>query len=259
MPHILTQKDFRKRRSLRFCYLCGQPLKNGTNLNDDHCPPKAVFKDEDRQNYSLTLKVHESCNTRWHKYDEQFSILYDSLHGGPKIEPKRNMRIIDVQNTEGVYPALTGVPFIELGFRVAQCAHALMYETCLASNTGKNIHVPLPEVDPDNGNQMKVVHPIIHRAAEALCTAQKSNTHNSLIAYNGKFKFVSTWVQASNGTPICMFAFDIYRLAPLGWEVPGFPRCFVGYYLDAMPWDAVKCSTEEFTHIDGEVAYPILV
>src|SRR5882724_8450993 len=221
MPHILTQKDFRQRRSLTFCYLCGQPLKNDSKLNDDHCPPKAVFKNEDRRDYSLTLKVHESCNSRWHKYDEQFSILYDALHGGSKIEAKRDMEIIDVRNSDGIFPALTGVPFIELGFRVAQCAHALMYGTSLAANMRRHIHVPLPEVDTKNSNRMKQVPPIIHRAAEALCTSQKTSTHNSLVAYGGKFRFVSTWVQISDGTSLCMFAFDIYRMAPLGWDVPG--------------------------------------
>jgi hypothetical protein len=259
MPHILTQNDFQRRRKLTFCYLCGQPLKNDTNLNDDHCPPKAIFKDEDRENYSLTLKVHESCNSRWHKYDEQFSILYDALHGGPKIEAKRDMEIIDVQNTEGIFPAVTGVPFIELGFRVAQCAHALMYATSLPANMRRCIHVPLREVDTRNANQMKQVLPHVHRAAETLCTSQKTSTYNSLVVYGGKFRFVSTWVHISDGTSLCMFAFDIYRMAPLGWGVPGFPRCFVGYYLEVMPSNAVMCASEDIKHTDAEVTYPILI
>jgi len=259
MPHILTQKDFRRVRSLLFCYLCGQSLKNGVNLNVDHCPPKGIFKAEDRQNYSLTVDVHETCNTSWHKYDEQFSILYEALHGGEKIEAKRDIGILDVPTATGVYPAVTGVPFLVLAIRIAQCAHALMYGSWLDQNTKRHVHVPLPEADPSNANEMKPVNRIIYKAAEALCTAQKTNTHNSLVAYNGKFKFVSTWVQANEGTSICMFAFDIYRLAQLGWDVPGFPKCYVAYYLTPKPFGAAKCSDLELTHTPAEVRYPILV
>jgi hypothetical protein len=259
MPHILTQKDFRKVRALKFCYLCGQPLKNGAKLNVDHCPPKGVFKAEDRQNYSLTVDVHEACNTFWHKYDEQFAILYEALHGGEKIEAKRDMEIFDVRTATGSFPALKGVPFLVLAIRVAQCAHALMYGECLDEKVRRHVQVPLPEADPNNSNEMMPVKPIIQRAAETLCTAQKTNTHNSLVAYNGKFKFVSTWVQADDGTAICMFAFDIYRLAPLGWDVPGFPRCYVAYYLTPRPQGAAKCSDLQIVHTPAEVRYPILI
>ena len=134
-----------------------------------------------------------------------------------------------------------------------------MYAASLPANLQRYIHVPLPEVDTKNANQMKPVLPIISRATEALCTSQKTGTHNSLVAYDGKFRFVSTWVRISNETSLCMFAFDIYRMAPLGWVVPGFPRCFVGYYPGALPSNAVMCASEEIKHTDAEVAYPILI
>ena len=113
MPHIINQSKFQKWQKPSFCYLCGVPLDNGLLLNDDHCPPEAMFKVADRINYPIKLKVHENCNHSWHVNDEKMGIFYDILHDGNKItSPELQNKLIfqDVETNQGVFKGITEFP-----------------------------------------------------------------------------------------------------------------------------------------------------
>ena len=56
------------------CYLCGRPLSDPTSK--DHCPPRALFSREIRQQYNLnqliTFPVHTDCNVSYSRDEEYF-------------------------------------------------------------------------------------------------------------------------------------------------------------------------------------------
>jgi hypothetical protein len=205
MPRIVTQRDFQKWHKPDFCYLCGKTLDDGTDLNDDHCPPSALFLPADRANYSIVLKVHERCNHSWHAIDEILATIYGIMHGS--IEQlggrRREPTIEQVENDQGLFAAALDVPLHEFAFRVTRCAHALLYGEWISADTQNSIHVPLPEVDRDNANRPKKPLPQFVVFANALCSAQKTNTYDALIANNRtkasrSASFASTYISCTS-------------------------------------------------------------
>jgi hypothetical protein len=261
MPKIHTQKEFRNWPKPKFCYLCGKPLDDGTPLNDDHCPPAGMFLEADRQNYPIILKVHAACNSSWSAADEKFATMYAVLHGliDDIDEKRRSPRFVSVSNEQGEHLAAIEFPLSELVFRITQCAHALLYGEWLPKTTRHAFHIPVPEVDTERSNSPKPHRPQASMFAKELCTAQKTQTCDSIIAYGRQFKYVTTWVHADRGEPLCLFAMDIYRLHRLGISIDGFPKAVIGSYQHATPMNASRMTSLVVQNSEEEMLYPILI
>lgn len=261
MPSIANQSQFQKWPKPTFCYLCGKTLADGTPLNDDHCPPEGMFAVADRINYPIKLKVHASCNHSWHVEDEKMAIFYDVLHGAKKASDPalgKKLSFIDVENEQGTYQGITNFPIRPLTYRIIRCAHALLYGDFLPANTGNHIHYPIPEVDASNGNKPVVHQMQTYAFANELCKAQKTKTHDFLFSNSQKFRYVCTWSKLDNGQPICIFAFDIYRLSHFAIQIKDFPQAVIGFYMTATPANGSKCSNLAVESSDDEILYPIL-
>lgn len=262
MPRIENQSQFQKWVKPSFCYLCGESLQNGTALNDDHCPPEGMFAIADRVNYPIKFSVHASCNHRWHVDDEKMSIFYDILHGGTKASDpvlQKKLSFLDIENEQGVFLGITNFPIRPLAYRIIRCVHSLLYGRYLPANTNNHVHYPIPEVDRSNGNRPALHEMQTYQFANELCTAQKTKTHDSIVAYNRQFRYVCTWSRLDNGVPICIFAFDIYRLSRFAVAIQDFPKAVIGFYSAAStPQTATKCSEIRVENTDEEILYPIL-
>ena len=261
MPRLLTQSQYQRWPKPDFCYLCGQPLASGLPLNDDHCPPQGMFAVEDRANYPVKLQVHAKCNHKWHLADETMSIFLDAQHGaGKATDPShlKKLHFIDIENDQGIYQGITKFPMRPLAHRIIRCMHALLYGMPLPLQTLHDVHYPIPEVDTSNGNRPVQHHPQTYQFANELCTAQRTNTHDAVRAYNGKFKYVCTWHEMDNGTLICLFAFDIYRMAKFAVKIPDFPQATIGFYASEKPEGATACSRVRADHPDEDILYPII-
>lgn len=261
MPGIATQSQFQKWQKPDFCYICGKTLANGALLNSDHCPPEGMFAPSDRVNYPVKLKVHASCNHRWHIEDEKMAIFYDILRGGKKASDsslQKKLSFVDIENDQGIYHGITDFPIRPLTFRIIRCAHALLYGEFLPENTGNSVHYPIPEVDRSNGNKPVMPQMQIYAFANALCTAQKTKTHDLIFAYNQQFRYVCTWSATDDGQPICIFAFDIYRLSRFAVRIKDFPQAVIGFYFSSTPAAATRCSHLAIESADNELLYPIL-
>ncbi len=137
--------------------------------------------------------------------------------------------------------------------------HAVLYRSFLKAETLHDVHYPIPEVDTSNGNRPVPHHPQTYQFANELCTAQRTGTYDAVRAYNGMFKYVCTWHHLDNGTPICLFAFDIYRFGDFGVKIVDYPRAFIGFYATDKPKDGTSCSKLQADHPDEDILYPILV
>lgn len=262
MPQIANQSQFQKWKKPTFCYLCGELLENTRPLNDDHCPPEGMFAVSDRINYPIKIAVHAGCNHRWHVEDEKMAIFYDVLHGGSKVSVptlQRKLSFLDVETDQGLFQGITNFPIRPLSYRIIRCAHALLYDEFLPRGTINHIHYPIPEVDPSTGNTPLPHEMQTYAFADELCIAQKTRTHDLICAYNRQFRYVCTWSQLDDGTPICIFAFDIYRLSRFAVAIRDFPRAVIGFYaVRSPPASATKCSNVRVENTDDEVLYPIL-
>jgi hypothetical protein len=97
-----------------------------------------------------------------------------------------------------------------------------------------------------------------YQFANELCTAQRTKTFDAVRAYNGKFKYVCTWHEMDDGTPICLFAFDIYRISAFAVKIADFPQAMIGFYALPKPKKATSCSRIRADHPDEDILYPIL-
>lgn len=261
MPIIDSQKKYRDWPKPEFCYLCGQILADESALDDDHCPPLGLFRPEHRGNYPIILRVHRRCNHAWHAADERLTTTYAMLHGtlDPQDQRRRWPKFHDVTNDQGTFLGATELPFRELTFRIVRCAHALLYGDWLPDKTPNSIHIPVPEVDIASGNRPKRPLPQVRHFAKHLCTAQKAKTFDGIVAYAGRFKYVTTWVHADGGEPFCILTLDIYELHRLGMVIDGFPRAIIGSYQWPTPKGAARLTSLEAISTEAELLYPILI
>ncbi|MBF8177026.1 MAG: hypothetical protein K2Y13_06125 [Burkholderiaceae bacterium] len=261
MPRLLTQSQFQRWKKPDFCYLCGTTLKDGSLLNDDHCPPQSFFSKPDRTNYPIKLQVHERCNHKWHLADETMSIFLDALHGTEKSSnPKHlaKLNFIDIKSEQGIYQGITKLPIRPLAYRIIRCMHALLYKSFLKVETVHDIHYPIPEADTANNNKPFSQKIQTYQFSNELCTAQRTETHDAIYAYNGRFKYICTWHKLDNGQSICLFTFDIYKLHNLAVKIADYPRSVIGFYAAEKPQNATLCSLLKLEHPDEDILYPIL-
>ncbi|MEK6762867.1 MAG: hypothetical protein AABY96_09150 [Nitrospirota bacterium] len=262
MPQIQTQQEFHRLEKPGFCYMCGLALDNGEVVNSDHCPPEKIFHTTDRENYPIKLKVHACCNHRWQEKDEKLSIFFDVLHGNTKANNpilQQRLSFVSVITEQGVYKGIADFPIRPLARRIIKCAHAVLYGEYLQAGTLHHIHYPIPEIDPTKGNEPFQNLLQTYSFADELCIAQKAGTFDSLIAYNRKFKYVCTWSQLDNGDPICIFAFDIYRLSGFAVKIKDFPSAVIGFYAASkIPVGATICTKLRVESTNDELLYPIL-
>jgi hypothetical protein len=220
-----------------------------------------MFAKSDRANYPIKLKVHERCNHKWHGADETMAVFLDILHGTGKVSDPgllRKLNFIDIQNDQGVYLGITKFPMRPLAHRIIRCMHAILYGSFLKTDTFHDVHYPIPEVDARNGNKPVRHHPQTYQFANELCTAQHTGTHDAVSAYNGKFRYVCTWHKLDNGQPICLFAFDIYRLHRFAVKIEDYPKAVIGFYVADKPAKATSGSLLRIEHSDEDILYPIL-
>lgn len=220
-----------------------------------------MFALKDRQNYPVKLKVHAACNHKWHMADETMAIFLDVLHASGKATSSdhlKKLHFIDIENDQGTYQGITRFPMRPLTHRVIRCMHGLLYGEPLPIATQHQVHYPIPEVDTSNGYRPVQHHPQTYQFANELCTAQRTGTYDAVRAYNGKFKYVCTWHQMDDETPICLFAFDIYRLSTFAVRIADFPQAIIGFYAASKPPGATACSRIHAEHPDEDILYPII-
>lgn len=190
------------------------------------------------------------------------AIFYDALHGSAKASVpalQKKLSFLDIENDQGVFQGIKNFPIRPLTYRIVRCIHALLYGEYLPAQTINHIHYPIPEVDQSNGNRPAMPKLQTFEFAKELCIAQKTKTHDLVLAYNRQFRYVCTWSKLDNGLPICIFAFDIYRLSCFAVEIQDFPKAVIGFYsVDTAPIGATKCSTLRVENTDDEILYPIL-
>jgi hypothetical protein len=256
---ISTQTQLRRQGLPSFCYLCGRELEGADAIDRDHCPPKGFFAPNDRANFPVILPTHRACNNAWHGADDLAGILTDALHSRQKSQDERFTKRLEAYSLPfngQEAAALRNVPLAAIALRVVRGMHALFYKSYLPLQTRNSIHIPLPAANLDTG---EVEQPLDQAFvfSGAVRRARLTNSADQITAYNGNFRYACVWDHTDGGTPLCIFAFDIYGFHYLGPSVTNFPRCFVGMYVPALvPADASWASKVHFSVSRSELLDP---
>jgi len=186
------------------------------------------------------------------------AILADALHSNVKNQNQSLLRKLDVEivTLNGqLASALTNFPLAPMTGRIIRGMHSLLYREYLPPSINNKFHAPLPEAEA-NTKLLKLPLEQTFAFSETLRKAVLTDSAEIVRAYNGKFKYACTWEHLDDGTPFCIFAFDIYRFYALAPPLNDFPRAFIGMYIpeqapDLCSWAPrieMEFSREEILH-----------
>jgi hypothetical protein len=263
MPRILTQKDFARNKQIEFCYLCGKALNDGQPTNHDHCPPKSIFRPEDRSDYPIVLEVHEKCNHEKHLSDEMLSVIFDPLSDQGKVskamhQKQMQKRKVIIGSPENRLEGYTDLPLRPFASRIVQCMHAILYKEYFPNGVIKGeVVYPFAELSQD-GEWISSKHRGQSLAiARTIAGSIKAGTFDCVVAYNAQFKYVCCWLPYDD-KPACFYAFDIMNMARLAGTVTGLPRVVVGHYVMAFPAsEHSRAISIEVPLTSDELEYPL--
>jgi len=210
-----TQKDMRAFRHLAFCYYCGRPFANRRERTDDHVPPRAVFKVEDRENAPIVLDAHSTCNGERSVDDEIAGELLKLLHGVP-LGPRSHLRSTTFEHDGGATSGLHGIDLRRIIARWVRASHSALYLEFLPATVKSELWEPLPAGRPTpTGFECE---PIPHRQVEHAMHLQQHirlGRVDELYASNARYRYACTW-QDADSRSICLFALTVY-----GFEIMG--------------------------------------
>lgn len=231
MVSITTQKDCRKIKGLPFCYICGEFFDDVRIQNDDHVPPKSIFKKEDR-NFPLIMPAHQDgCHSDMNLDDEILVQLISLMHGKQpsKKNDKLKIEIYDVAGSNNTTAVFRQRNVESLLKRWLKAFHAALYNQPLLDDARFAIQSPFPSYNAETGkqNQIKEQH---YEFVKCIKRNRLANNIDFIETNNGKLRYECVWDQLSNKKWICVFAINLYEWINLG-DVNNFsPRGCAGIY-----------------------------
>lgn len=236
---INSQGELRRRfDAIPFCYLCGNLFDNKASKTRDHVPPKGIFKKCDRED-PLLLPAHRECNLAWSQADDQIAALFSLLHGiAPRKVPgaKAHGIVSTGNNSNGIL--ISNLALAPLVSRIVRACHSMLYETFLPIDCSQKFLLPVPEFDIQTHQLHSDMNLVQHgKFARKLKDTRRMKGVDSLVAYNGRFRFEACWATDDTGKcDFCICGIKIYNWEELGDTVLGRIQGCIGSY--RMPSDS---------------------
>lgn len=257
---ISNQKQWQRQRRNTICYLCGRELVNDCDNNDDHCPPIKIFNKVDRANYPIILTVHRVCNQSWALDDNRFAVIWSKISKNPSnyFNPGGVVKSEPVGSLSNV-SLLHNVPFEKLIYRILRMSHYVFYNEFLSEGTKVSFQLPFNRFDK-NYTPLDQGVELFYGLSSQLIYSQSVNMVNGIVAYNSKFKFVTTWDNLDDGRDICIFAIDINEIKNLK---PFFNderiNVIIGFYEWERPLTGLKAGKNILHYTRELIKNPILI
>jgi hypothetical protein len=234
MVSLTTQSDFRKVRDLPFCCVCGKQFAAGDLCDNNHVPPKTIFKKSDR--LPLKLKTHKACNERHSGDDENLGQLIGAMDGRLPTDPKKQrLRVRPAAPSVGW---ITNLNIDAAIWRWVRGCNAGLYLEPLLSKSF-SIVSPFPRADQIDDGPFRL-RPILDQHPLFVQVIKTQRMHGELDRIetnNRSFIYECAWGRSDDATKwICMFAIKIYDWKRLGMTPLGPHRGCAGCYMvDAVP------------------------
>lgn len=251
MPSITTRSEARALLRLPFCYLCGKAIAGASALDHDHVPPKSIFAKADRD-FPLKLPTHKECNGGESSSDEVIGQLVSLLHGRVPTAQNRKLQVEMHRTGDGRYLAgFHGLDVETTIFRWVRGFHAALYREPLAASCRRAVHLPLPRAErTPAGVFAERIRDQQRRIVELIKRNRAAETLDRVQANNDKLRYECVWEFADDGTPICVFALNLYDWIQLG-DIRHFPaRGCVGFYVSP-----TGCPSQATTGTGIEIHY----
>lgn len=243
MVRLSSQADFRPLLKIPFCYLCGKPNIYGTDrLSKDHVPPRRLFQESDRTP-PLQLRTHEACNVAQSSDDEAVGQLVGLLHARTpqpiSVLGKWETSVIQIKNAPKPTGIVYGHDLKPIIWRWIRGFHAALYQEYLPVDNLRAITSPIAAAERATG-KIDPIKPDHFRICLLIATNLFLDNYDSILAFNGKCKYVCVWSKQDDSTGLCLFALQLYNWKDLGCPFWGQRAC-VGAY----PFTLPKRSTTE--------------
>lgn len=252
MPKIATQADLNRARKNTICYICGKAIDgHKSSKNRDHIPPRCIFDKADRAN-PLILETHTNCNEGESHSDERIGQLLALLHGNSPPEEFRHLTLTGAQDLNSTKPfaILEGINIENNIKRWIRGFHFALYGEYLPNETAFNILAPVPKIKQIDGSYVfESVAPQYALYVEHLKKNRKTDTIDSIIAFNQKCRYECTWDMSDRGEQwLCIFGLQIYDWSQMAKDTPVGSRGCVGAYFPnkGCPYNAAKSTNLEF-------------
>lgn len=231
MIHLRCLKDFRPLKTLPFCYLCGQYFNEHDDTDEDHVPPRTVFRKSDRDP-PLKLKVHLACHGKYCQTDRQTGQLLAIKTGASLPKSRRDVALNLVHYPELQAVAVDNLDVDSAVWRWVKGFHAALYRAPLFEG-GKYIQTPFPKaLKTPNGVHIEPLLQQFYLTVKTIKTNRIRGNIDRICSNNGKLLYEAVWCRFDNSEKwFAMFAIDIYGWKDLGSSTPELPsRCCAGLY-----------------------------
>ncbi|MBX3386178.1 MAG: hypothetical protein KF768_06385 [Phycisphaeraceae bacterium] len=234
---LATQKQLqRASRSVKFCYLCGDPLSK-SKTNRDHVIAKSLVCDID-PGIPLVLPTHIDCHDRLSVLDGCAAELTGFMHGRIPHPQRRQLTYVteSPQAVREPVVGVTGIAFDSLIMRWLQGSHASLYGEFLPRSPATHLtwSGPFPTGTFDLDTQEAVlsprqmVHPLL---VECIRFNRQCDRIDAINIYNGQFQLDCVWSSLDDGTPCCVFAINLCDWKELGRTPVTSTHGCVGLYV----------------------------
>ena len=179
----------------------------------------------------LKLRTHRNCNNNQSGYDELIAQLVPLLSWRTTASTKEvNKLRLSVHHVDALAAPLSAVewfPLRRIVIRWLMAFHAALYNEHLVGGQW-HFHEPFP--GGDTLGQDTILHAELHAAlALTIKKSRKAKELDVIWTNSGRFQYECVWSHFSDGSPICIFAINLYD-----WHLsgnPNFPtRSCVGWY-----------------------------
>lgn len=233
MPILKTQKDFRARQNLAFCYLCGKPFKETDVIEKDHVPPQSCFDKGDRTP-PLKLPTHQKCHDAHDEIDEKTGQLISLKYRKAPL-PKNARLKFGVMSEEGsgrFYMAMQAFDIRGMVCRWVKAFHAALYGEIGPDQSIITIETPFPSaVETPRGSRSVELRPQHLVFVRVLKRNRMLGAVDRILSNNGKLLYECVWSRTDDGRWICVFGINLYEWKDLG-DIKNFvPRGCAGGYL----------------------------
>lgn len=239
MPQLTTQMSVRHARSFPWCYFCGKPFTDADPNCPDHIPPQSAFHRSDR-NFPLKLSAHSSCNGRFSDNDQMIGQWLGIAH--QTMPPEKQVLLkTNVYKCDSLPSAMLGIHDLNILPQIKRWVrgfHAALYREFLSDSVEFGIQPPMP-----HGYQYEYMFTInkpqpIHFLFVSLIKKNRvADRLDRIRCNNGKLSYECFWICDDAGSPMCVFALNIYDWVNLADTTNFQKRGCVGYYrsLNAVP------------------------
>lgn len=216
MPLLNTQKHLRTLKKLPFCYLCGEPFKEGDDRNDDHIPPEACFAKQDR-NFPLKLPTHTRCNSSQQLTDEKIAQIIGLKQRRIPRSAHRRLKVDAVSVGGNVALAVTNIDIDTAVWRWVRGFHAALYSVPLPVEAKYTIRTPFPAMKRTAAGLQ--AQPLLRQHSlfvEEIKINRAKDNLDRIQTNNQRLTYECVWVQSDSGPWMCVFAIDLYAWKDLG-------------------------------------------